>query len=62
MMPISPSPCLQIYGAPSEPGLTPRGVTELFKIINRDAGKYSFSISLYMIELYQVSWNRAGGV
>ncbi len=43
-----------IYGTPSEPGLTPRGVTELFKVINRDAGKYSFSVSLYMLELYQV--------
>ncbi len=43
-----------IYGTPQEPGLTPRGVKELFKIINRDAGKYSFSVSLYMLELYQV--------
>jgi hypothetical protein len=52
---------LQIYGSPTEPGLTPRGVTELFKIINRDAGKYTFSVSLYMLELYQVrglSWRR----
>lgn len=29
-----------IYGAPNEPGLTPRGVGELFRIINRDSGKY----------------------
>ncbi|GAX81265.1 hypothetical protein CEUSTIGMA_g8697.t1 [Chlamydomonas eustigma] len=42
-----------IYGNPQSPGLTPRGVNELFKIINRDAGKYTFSVSLYMLELYQ---------
>ncbi|PNH02813.1 Kinesin-like calmodulin-binding protein [Tetrabaena socialis] len=44
-----------IYGSPGEPGLTPHGVAELFRIINRDGGKYTFSISVYMLELYQDS-------
>lgn len=36
-----------------DPGLTPRGVSELFHIINRDSGKFNFSVSVYMLELYQ---------
>ena len=47
-----------IYGTGAEPGLTPRGVNELFKIINRDGGKYSFAVSCYMLELYQVGGPR----
>ena len=43
-----------IYGNERDPGLTPRGVAELFRIINRDGGKYTFSVSVYMLELYQV--------
>lgn len=31
-----------IYGNEREPGLTPRGVAELFRVINRDSGKYTF--------------------
>ncbi len=27
------------------------------QIIDRDSGKYTFSITLYMLELYQVSWS-----
>ncbi|MEW5314403.1 MAG: hypothetical protein WDW38_005908 [Sanguina aurantia] len=42
-----------IYGTEKEPGLTPRGVRELFKILDRDSGKYTFSITVYMLELYQ---------
>lgn len=42
-----------IYGSPSDPGLTPRGVSELFKIIDRDSGKYTFQVTVYMLELYQ---------
>lgn len=42
-----------VYGSERSPGLTPRGVVELFRIINRDSGKFTFSISLYMLELYQ---------
>ena len=34
-------------------GLTPRGITELFNILDRDSGKYTFSVSCYMLELYQ---------
>lgn len=34
------------------PGLTPRGVTELFKILDRDSSKCSFKVELYMLELY----------
>ena len=42
-----------IYGSESDPGLTPRGITELFRIIETNFNKYSFSIKLYMLELYQ---------
>ncbi len=42
-----------IYGSEGDPGLTPRGVSELFHIINRDSGKFNFAVSLYMLELYQ---------
>jgi hypothetical protein len=42
-----------IYGTEREPGLTPRGVGELFRVIERDSGKYTFSVSCYMLELYQ---------
>ncbi len=44
-----------IYGNEKEPGLTPRGVTELFSIIKRDKAKYTFKVSYYMLELYQDS-------
>ena len=44
-----------IYGNKAEPGLTPRGVKELFKILERDSGKFTFSVKLYMLELYQDS-------
>eukprot|EP00878_Enallax_costatus_P030168 GHUV01032825.1.p1 GENE.GHUV01032825.1~~GHUV01032825.1.p1 ORF type:complete len:1266 (+),score=433.04 GHUV01032825.1:2206-6003(+) len=42
-----------IYGNESTPGLTPRGLTELFRLIDKDAGKASYSVSLQMLELYQ---------
>lgn len=42
-----------IYGSDSDPGLTPRGITELFRIVEANYSKYSFSIKLYMLELYQ---------
>lgn len=44
-----------IYGNESNPGLTPRGFTEMFRLIDKDAGKASYSVSLQMLELYQVS-------
>ncbi|XP_072995272.1 kinesin-like protein KIN-14I [Typha latifolia] len=42
-----------IYGSESNPGLTPRATAELFKVIKRDSSKYSFSLKVYMVELYQ---------
>ena len=42
-----------IYGMADMPGLTPRGIHELFNILDRDSGKYTFSVSCYMLELYQ---------
>lgn len=42
-----------IYGSDGNPGLTPRATAELFKIIKRDANKFSFSLKAYMVELYQ---------
>ena len=42
-----------IYGDESGPGITPRGIHELFRILDRDSGKSSFSVSTYMLELYQ---------
>lgn len=44
-----------IYGSEGDPGLTPRAVHELFKVIERNHSKLSFSIKLYMLELYQDS-------
>ncbi|PSC75171.1 kinesin-like calmodulin-binding isoform X1 [Micractinium conductrix] len=41
-----------IYGNDKLPGLTPKGVTELFHVMDRDSGKCSFRISCYMLELY----------
>jgi hypothetical protein len=43
-----------IYGSAEKPGLTPRGVSELFKQIDADAGKSNYSVRLQMLELYQV--------
>lgn len=42
-----------IYGSDNSPGLTPRATAELFKIMKRDHSKYSFSLKVYMVELYQ---------
>ena len=42
-----------IYGGDADAGLTPRGIHELFAILDRDGGKYTFSVSCYMLELYQ---------
>lgn len=43
-----------IYGTPENPGLTPRAMRELFDIMQRDGNKYSFTLKIYMLELYQV--------
>ncbi|KAL8532214.1 hypothetical protein ACS0TY_008714 [Phlomoides rotata] len=42
-----------IYGSEGNPGLTPRATSELFRIIKRDAKKFSFTLKAYMVELYQ---------
>lgn len=42
-----------IYGSENNPGLTPRATAELFKVMKRDSSKYSFSLKVYMVELYQ---------
>jgi len=42
-----------INGSDENPGLTPRAVKELFKVAERDANKFSFTITCYMMELYQ---------
>ncbi|GER37044.1 kinesin-like protein [Striga asiatica] len=42
-----------IYGSESNPGLTPRAIAELFRIIKHDSKKFSFSLKAYMLELYQ---------
>jgi hypothetical protein len=36
------------------PGLTPRGVREMFAQIDKDAGKTSYTVRVQMLELYQV--------
>lgn len=43
-----------IYGNDSNPGLTPRGFQEVFRLIDQDAGKASYTVNLQMLELYQV--------
>jgi hypothetical protein len=43
-----------IYGSAQQPGLTPRGVSELWAQIGADAGKATYSVRLQMLELYQV--------
>ncbi len=35
-----------IYGSENNPGVTPRAMAELFKIIRRDGNKFSFSLKV----------------
>ena len=42
-----------VYGTEKDPGLTPRGISELFRVIERDSGKFTFQVKLFMLELYQ---------
>ncbi|KZV26025.1 kinesin-like calmodulin-binding protein [Dorcoceras hygrometricum] len=42
-----------IYGSERNHGLTPRAISELFKIMKRDNNKFSFTLKAYMVELYQ---------
>lgn len=41
-----------IYGSNDNPGLTPRGIFELFHVIQRDSNKYTATVKCYMLELY----------
>lgn len=41
-----------IYGTDSNPGLTPRGITELFNTLERDSSKLSYKVEVFMLELY----------
>eukprot|EP00890_Picochlorum_soloecismus_P006002 jgi/Picsp_1/6402/NSC_03750-R1_kinesin-like calmodulin binding protein len=41
-----------IYGSEDNPGLTPRGVSELFDILERNASKASYNVKVSMLELY----------
>lgn len=42
-----------IYGSEGNPGLTPRAISELFRIMKRDGKKFLFTLKAYMVELYQ---------
>ncbi|GMH42931.1 LOW QUALITY PROTEIN: hypothetical protein BSKO_10853 [Bryopsis sp. KO-2023] len=42
-----------IYGYEDNLGMTPRGINELFRVLNRDRDKYNFCVTCYMLELYQ---------
>ncbi|CAK9867820.1 unnamed protein product [Sphagnum jensenii] len=42
-----------IYGSDTDPGLTPRATRELFHCMKRDVKKFSFSLKVYMLEIYQ---------
>ncbi|KAK8936962.1 Kinesin-like calmodulin-binding protein [Platanthera zijinensis] len=44
-----------IYGTESDPGLVPRATRELFKIMEHGRTKFSFSLKICMVELYQDS-------
>lgn len=41
-----------IYGSENNPGLTPRAIAELFKIIKRDGKKFSFSLKVIVPNLF----------
>ncbi|CAD7697902.1 unnamed protein product [Ostreobium quekettii] len=42
-----------IYGDAEHPGLTPRGIRQLFAVLERDSGKFTSSVTCYMLEIYQ---------
>ena len=41
-----------IYGSEENPGITPRAISELFHILERDSGKASYKVEVFMLELY----------
>ncbi|GJP45792.1 hypothetical protein CLOM_g5128 [Closterium sp. NIES-68] len=42
-----------IYGGDKNPGLTPRAMQELFNGLRKEAGRMSYKLQVYMLELYQ---------
>ena len=42
-----------IYGSDCNPGLTPRAICELFKIMKRESNKFSFSLKV--IALHKIT-------
>lgn len=46
-----------IYGSEDQPGLTPRAIGELFRILKRDSNKFSFSLKvmIYFLNIYLCS-------
>ncbi|CAI7779795.1 unnamed protein product [Closterium sp. NIES-54] len=42
-----------IYGGDHNPGLTPRAMQELFNCLRKEAGRMSYKLQVYMLELYQ---------
>merc|ERR1712072_1474063 len=43
-----------MYGSPDSEGIAPRSIREIFKIINRDSGRFHFTVMASMLELYQI--------
>eukprot|EP01135_Chromosphaera_perkinsii_P004123 Nk52_evm30s270 gene=Nk52_evmTU30s270 len=41
-----------IVGAPSNPGIVPRAIEDIFKLIEENSAKFKFNVSCYMLELY----------
>jgi len=42
-----------IYGTENNPGLTFQGIDKLFELLSKGSEKYGFTVSCYMLELYQ---------
>ena len=41
-----------MLGEPGSPGVQPRAIGEIFRIVHRDQDRYRFTIKMYMLELY----------
>lgn len=44
-----------IYGSETDPGLTPRAIQELFKILRRDGNKFSFSLKVIILQVLHIT-------
>lgn len=42
-----------IHGTTDQPGLAPRGIETLFDTLHKNADRFRFNVSCYMLELYQ---------